>query len=181
MAVTRAPAAAASCTAAMPTPPAAPWMQTRSPSAEAALREEGVVGGGERLGEAARLVPGHPVGHGQQVPLVDDGLLGLPTTADHRHDAVADGEPGGAGTEAPHLAGELEAGDVGGGAGRRRVETGHLEAVGAVEPSGAHVDEHLAAPRDRVGVLLPREGAVDDGDGVHQGPGRRQPRWSRAT
>ena len=41
----------------MPTPPAAPWTSSRSPTAQAGLGEERVVGGGEDLGDAARGVP----------------------------------------------------------------------------------------------------------------------------
>ena len=45
---------------------------------QAALGEEGVVGGGEDLGEAAGLVPGElPCGHRHGGALVDDGQLGL--------------------------------------------------------------------------------------------------------
>ena len=57
VAVTRAPAITPSWTAAMPTPPAAPWTSRRSPSDQARLGEQRVVGGGEDLGHAAGRGP----------------------------------------------------------------------------------------------------------------------------
>jgi hypothetical protein len=51
--------------------------------AQAGLGEQGVVGGGEHLGEAAGLGPAEPVGDGHGDTLVDHRQLGLapPTTA----------------------------------------------------------------------------------------------------
>ena len=65
------------------------------------------------------------------------------------------------------LAGELEPGDVRRRPGRRRVVPRALEDVGAVEPGGAHADEHLAGPRLGVGVLGDDDLAVADGGGAH--------------
>ncbi len=84
------------------------------------------------------------------------------------------------GPSADDLAGQLEAGDVGGRAGRRRVEAGDLQPVGAVEPGGPHRDEHLAGAGHGVGVLAPLERAVDDRDRVHGG-GAASAAWSMGT
>ena len=105
----RAPVAAASCTPALPTPPAAPVTRTRSPDAEPALGEQRVVGGGERLGEAARLGPGQSVGTAMAAALVDDGELGLRAAAHDGHDAIADGEARRPPARGDDLAGELHA------------------------------------------------------------------------
>ena len=51
------------------------------------------------------------------------------------------------------LPGQLEPGDVRRRVGRRRIAAPALEHVGAVEPGGAHPDEHLARARLGVGVV----------------------------
>ena len=61
-------------------------------------------------------------GHRDGGPLVHDEPLGLPSAGEHRHHPVTDREPGGPGPERDHLAGGLEARDVGRRTGRRRVE-----------------------------------------------------------
>ena len=88
-----------------------------------------------------------------------------PTTAMTRSPSVQPVTPG---AEADDLAGQLEAGDVGGGAGRGRVEAHHLEAVGGVDPGGADADQDLAGAGRGVGALVPDEFLVDDGVGVHR-------------
>ena len=152
VAVTRAPAIVASWTAAMPTPPAAPCTSTRSPTVEPGLGEERVVGGRERLGDAARRGPVELVRDRHRGALVHHGELRLATAADDRHHAVTglealDGAPGG-----DHLAGQLETRDVGRQAGRRGVFALELEHVGAVEPGGADAHEELAGLRLGIGV-----------------------------
>ena len=56
----------------------------------------------------------------------------------------------------------------GGRAGRRRVAPAQLHHVGAVEPGGAHADEHLAGAGLGVGVLLDEDLAVADRGGAHR-------------
>ena len=51
----------------------------------------------------------------------------------------------------------------GGEPGRRRVGALALEHVGAVQPRGAHADQHLAAAGLRVGALLDDQRSVLDG------------------
>ena len=135
--------------------------------AQAGLREERVVGGGEDLGHAAGLGPAQAAGDGHELALVHGGQLGLPAAADDGHHAVALGEALGPGPARRDLAGELEPGDVGRRAGRRRVVAGALVDVGAVEPGGAHADEDLARPGLGVGVLGDDDLAVADGGGAH--------------
>ncbi len=148
------------------------------------LREERVVGGREDLRQTCGGGPVQNGGNRHQLPLVDDGQLGLPAPTDDRHDAVAEREPLRSETERCHLAGELHAGDVLRRARWRGVEPTPLHHVGAVEPRGAHPHEHLARPGNRVGVLLKHELLLADGDGAHGweptrrrsgAPGRRPP------
>ena len=82
------------------------------PGLQAGLGEEGVVRGGEDLGQAPGGRPLEPVGDRHELALVDDRELGLPAAADDGHDAIADLEACGVGPERGDLAGELEAGDV---------------------------------------------------------------------
>ena len=96
-----------------------------------------------------------------------DGQLGLAAAADDRHHAVALGEALGARAARHDLAGELEPGDVGRRARRRRVVARALVHVGAVEPGGVHPDEHLAGAGLRVGVLGDDDLAVADGGRAH--------------
>ncbi len=79
---------------------------------EAALGEERVVGGGERLGKSARFGPAQMRRHGHGGAFVDDGELGLRTSTHHGHDAIADRETSRLPTRGDDLAGELHAGDV---------------------------------------------------------------------
>ncbi len=64
-------------------------MSTRSPAPQAGLGEQGVVGGGEGLGEPAGLVAGDAVGHRQRGALGHHHQLGLATAPGDGHDPVA--------------------------------------------------------------------------------------------
>src|SRR5262249_21259825 len=99
--------------------------------------------------------------------LVREGQLGLATAADERHDAIADREPLYVAAERHDLPCELHPRDVRGAPGRRRVHPASLQHVGAVQAGGAHVDEHLAPARRRVGARPPLEAAGGHGDGPH--------------
>ena len=135
--------------------------------AQAGLGEDRVVGGREDLGQAARVREADRVGHGHQLALVHDRELGLPAAADDAHHAVALGEARRAGPERLDDAGQLEAGDVGRAAGRRRVAPAQLHHVGAVEARAAYAHEHLAGAGLGVGVLLDENLAVADRGGTH--------------
>ena len=115
--------------------------------AEPALREQRVVRSGEDLGEAAGLGPRDAVGDAERGALVHERELGLTAAADDGHHPVADGEVLDSRAGGHDLAGELEAGDVGGGVGRRGVEAPPLDHVGAVEARGLHRDQELTRSR----------------------------------
>ena len=168
VAVTRAPAIVPSCTAAVPTPPAAPCTSSALADHQPGLREERVVGRGEDLGHAARGGPVELLGHRHRRPLVHDRQLRLAAAADHGHDAVARLEALRPAPDRHHLAGQLEARDVGRRARRRRIAALELVHVGAVEPGRAHAHEQLARLRLGVRMLLDRDLAVADGGGAHR-------------
>ena len=86
--------------------------------------------------------------------------LGVTATGEERHHAL----PG-----RDVLAGALEAGDVGRGAGRRRVTAGALHQVGAVHAGRAHPDHDLALAGDRIGPLLDPQAPIGDDGGTHSG------------
>ena len=134
---------------------------------EAALGEQGVVGGGDHLGEPAGLGPGEPVGDRDRHPLVDHGQLGLAAPADHGHHPVALGEAVDVGADGGDLAGQLQPGDVGRAARRRRVAPLDLLQVGAVEPGRRHPDQQLSLPRLGVGPFGHHQPAVGDRDRPH--------------
>ena len=73
----------------MPTPPARAVDEQALADAQAGLREERVVGGGEDLGHAAGRVPVELLGHRHRRALVDDRELGLAAAGHDRHHAVA--------------------------------------------------------------------------------------------
>ena len=115
--VTSAPSATPSCTAAVPTPPAAPLTSRRSPGQQQRLGEERVVRGRVRLHEAARLRPVDarraPAARAARRPTTSSAWPPPPSRSAITRSPRAD-----------DLARALEARDVGGRAGRRRVVTG---------------------------------------------------------
>src|SRR5581483_2379325 len=140
---------------------------------DTALREERVVGGQKRFGEPARLGEGDGLRDPHRHPLVHNGELGLGPAADHGHHPVALGKGGDGVTDAHHLAGQLQAGDVGRAAGRRRIEPLHLDQVRVVEAGGTHANQQLALPRLGIGVVPDLDLVVDDGGRSHARHGRR--------
>ena len=134
---------------------------------QAGLGEQGVVGGGEHLGEPPGLRPVEPVGHRERHHLGHHHQLGLRAPADQRHHPVADREPRHRRPGRHHLAGELHPRDVLRRPRRGRVEAPALEQVGPVDAGGPHRHQQLAGPRLGIRVGPPDELVVDDGDGVH--------------
>ncbi len=137
---------------------------------QVALREQRVVRGGEHLREATGLGPRDAVGHGQRDAFVHHDPFGLGAAAHDRHDPVAGTEADAVDPGGEDLAGELHTRDVLGESGRRRIQAPALQHVGPVQACGVHRDEQLLVAGRRVGVFPPLEGAIDDGDGVHEGP-----------
>ncbi len=76
-------------TAEMPTPPAAAWISTLSPSAQAAHQDHGGVGRAVVDGERSRLLEAEPLRRRQHLVHGDDDLLGLAAEAGPGHHAVA--------------------------------------------------------------------------------------------
>ena len=83
----------------------------------------------------------------------DAHVLGLRAAADDAEHAVAGLESGDVGAGALDDARELEPGDVGRDARRRRVEAGALHQIGAVQPGTVHPDEHLVGARLGTGAV----------------------------
>ena len=135
--------------------------------AQPGLGEDRVVGGREDLGHAARLRPVERVRDRHRRPLVHHRQLGLAAASDDRHHPVTHVEALRVGAERGHLAGQLEAGDVGRRAGRGGVGAAQLEHVGAVEPGGLDPHEDLAARGLRIRPLLDDELPVLDRHGAH--------------
>ena len=122
----------------------------------------------EDLGEAAGFGPVERLRHRHRGALVHHRQLGLAASSHDRHHAVALGEALGARAECLDLAGELQARDVGGGAGRRRVGAPPLEHVRAVQAGGADANEHLALAGLGIGAVLHHELPVLDGHCTHR-------------
>ena len=131
------------------------------------LREERVVGGRERLGDAAGRGPVELLGHRHRGALVHDRELGLAATADDGHDAVAQLEADRVPARRDDLAGQLEAGDVGRRARRCRVAARELVDVGAVD----------ARPRGRARAARRPRGPDRD---ARRRQVRRRGSWRRA-
>ena len=110
---------------------------------QAALGEQRIVGGRERLGEATGGFEHHAVGHRHQQTLVDDEPRRLSPATDDCHDPVADGEAFGPFSQRDHLTREFEAGDVGRCVGGRGVEPGSLKQIGGVESRRLDRHEHV--------------------------------------
>ena len=94
--------------------------------------------------------------------------LGLAAAPDDRHHAVALREALRARAERLDLAGELQAGDVGGRAGRRRVGAPPLEHVRPVQARCAHANQQLALAWLGIGALLHDQLPVLNGYGTHR-------------
>ena len=127
----------------MPTPPAAPWTSSRSPTVSPACVKSASWAVVNDLGDAAGRGPVELLGHRHRGALVHDRELGLAAAADDGHDAVATSKRRRR-RRRDDLAGQLQARDVRRRARRRRVAARELEHVGAVEPGRAHAHEQLA-------------------------------------
>ena len=167
MAVTWAPALRPSWTAAVPTPPAAPWTSRRSPARRPDCVKTASWAVVKTSGTPPACVPVQAVGHGHGLALVDGRELGLPAAADDRHDPVADREALGARPEGGDLAGQLEPRDVRVRALGRGVHALALQQVGAVEAGGPDADQDLARAGLGIGVVLDDDLSVADGGGAH--------------
>ena len=164
----------------MPTPPAAPWTRTRSPSVSPHWVNSASCAVVKTSGKPPASAQPRPAGTGSATrscttassacaPPPTTAITWSPTREARRRRADRD-----------DLACELEAGDVGGRVRRGGVQARALHHVGAVEPRGPHPDEELAVAGLGIGVVAPEHGAVDDRCRVHRATVRvfRRPRRS---
>ena len=164
VAVTRAPAIWPSWTAAMPTPPAAPWTSRRSPH----VRPAWVNRASWAVVKTSGTPPAETQSSSSGIGITSRSLTAIssacpppPTTAITRSPGSKRCTPGPVSATSP---GELEAEDVGRRAGRRGVAALHLQHVGAVD-----------ARRHGRGRGSHRPGAPDRG-----APRGRRPRRGRS-
>ena len=99
-------------------------------------------------GSAAASVKVKPAGSGSALLSCTAAVFGIAAARRQRADPVADAPALHARADGRHLAGDLEAGQVGG-AGRRRIGALALQHVGPVDAGGAHPDQDLALARPR--------------------------------
>jgi hypothetical protein len=135
--------------------------------AQAGLGKDGVVCGGEYLGEPARLGPVEWLRNGHRGTLVHQGKLGLPASPEQRHHAVTLLEAAGARPEGCHLTRQLETGDVRRRSGGRWVPTPALEHVGAVQARCPHSHQQFALARLGIRPRLHDQASVLDGYRPH--------------
>ena len=95
--------------------------------------------------------------------------IGQATAADQAEDPVADPPVQHPGADRGHLTTDLEAGDVGGRAGRRRVVSRPLRHVGPVDARVAGGHDDLVGAGRRVRALLQPHDLVAPGPGVDDG------------
>ena len=165
VASTRAPAMAAICTAAVPTPPLAPLTSRSSPGRNPAWLMIASWAVTKTSGTAAAASSSRLSGTASHVQLVDEHPAREPAAADEAEDAVSrrDRERGRPARD--HGAGHLEAGHVGRRPGRGGVATLALRQVGRVQRRVADRDEDVVARRHRVGSLLEPDDLVAAGRG----------------
>ncbi len=130
--------------------------------------EQRVVRGREDLRKPSRLLEGNSWWDRHQRALRHDDQLCLASTAAEPHDPVAEREARCASAESGHLTRELHPRDVLRPAGRSRVATPHLHGVCSVDPGRPDRHQHLSPPGDRVLVVTPLEGPLDDGHRAHR-------------
>ena len=135
VAVTCAPTAWASWTAAVPTPPAAPWTSSRSPGRSRAWVKSASCAVVKTSGSPPAVGEPDGVGDRHELALVDDRELALAAAADDPHDPVALGEARRAGAEADDLARQLEPRDVRRRAGRRGIAPAQLHRSAPLRPA----------------------------------------------
>jgi glyoxalase family protein len=125
---------------------------------ELPLREECVVRRCEHLDEASGLRPLDAVRDAQHMRVMYGDEFGVAATGEECHHALAGRDV---------LAGAFEAGDIGRGAGRRRVTAGALHHVGAIHAGRVHTNHDLALAGDRIGALLDPQAPIDDDGCTH--------------
>ena len=165
--MTRAPAIVPSCTAAIPTPPAAPCTSSRSPTVRRACEKSASWAVVKTSGTPPAAVQSSSSGTGIAADSWTTASSAWPppaTTAITRSPGSKRVTPRPTSATSPASS---RPGDVLRRAGRRRIAPGELHHVGAVEAGRLHADEQLARLGDGIGVLLDDDRAVADGHGAH--------------
>ena len=125
---------------------------------------------GDRFGQRCGVDEIDGVRHGEKLAGCGDGQFGVPAAAEQGADAVADGDIRHAVAECGDGARDLEAGPVRR-TGRRGIGAHSLVQVGPIDPGCGDLDEHFAAPRDKVIDLARyehlRPTRPADGNGQH--------------
>ena len=151
----------------MPTPPAAPWTSSRSPTVSPACVKSASWAVVKTSGTPPAAVQSSSSGIGIAVRSCTTANSAWPPPATI---AITRSPGSKRPTRRPHATtspGQLEARDVGRRARRRGVVAGDLQHVGAVETGGADADEQLPVLGLGIGVLGDLYPAVADGGGAH--------------
>jgi hypothetical protein len=119
------------------------------------------VGGHEHLRHATGLDQVEAWGYADALVLGGEDEFGLRAAADDPEDLVTRPEGSNQWTGATNRPRELEPGDVGWNSWWRRVATGHLHEVTAVDPRAGHLDHQLIGD-DLIDVALGNDQAVTD-------------------
>ena len=147
VAITVAPKALASWIAVVPMPDVPPWTSSVSPAVSRPRSK--------RFGQTVKKVSGiaaastieRPSGTGRALVSCTDAVFGIAAAGEERGHRVADAKARRAGAERRHLAGDLQPGNVGRSAGRRRVTAEPLQHVRPVDAGGPHADQDRGSSR----------------------------------
>ncbi len=101
---------------------------------------------------------------------MDHGKLGLAAPSHHGHYPIAFAEALGAWSPLDHFTGQLEPGDVRGGARRGRIATPALVHVGPVEAGRSDSDQHLAGAGPGIRAVGYDQTSVRNGCSAHRNP-----------
>ena len=122
-------------------------------------QEEVREGGEENLRERPGLLVAHRVRDGEDGAVMDDRLLGVPSTCQERHDALAGFEVADPRSHLGHLAGTFEPEDRRG-AGGWRIQALPLQEIGPVDGGRADADADLVVAQRGSGGLARDEHAL---------------------
>ena len=118
--------------------------QKRLAGLERAALEHVVPNRHQRLRDGASLQHRQSGRYRHRLRILCDAILRVAAAGHQRHDLVAKLVPDGASAEGYDFAGDFKARQIAG-SGRRRVRTGALRDVGAVDAGGCHLDQNFAS------------------------------------
>ena len=140
-------------------------------------RDERVMCSHERFGHTAHLDEVEAVRHAGAVDRRNPHELGLRATPDDAEHPVAELEPRGIASSRVDDTRELEPGNVGRCAGRRRIATRALHQIGAVQARALHSHDHFTRARFGIRPRGDDKRAIRDRHRSH----RRQPTRTTVT